>query len=147
MGVVGFGFSNLIGAQDFDDIYFDSSSSNSKDKKQVQQPVAENNVVEEYIPLEFKHFNCSRFINLEEKIIIISSKKYRYNELLDAQSKENTINVFKNYINRGTVKPFNDDETLFLLNKYNIEYDSTSAGLTLDKSEKLYTLKYVFTLL
>ena len=48
MGVVGFGFSNLIGAQDFDDIYFDSSSSNSKDKKQVQQPVAENNVVEEY---------------------------------------------------------------------------------------------------
>lgn len=106
-----------------------------------------NNVVEEYIPLEFKHFNCSRFINLEEKIVIISSKKYRYNELLDAQSKENTINVFKNYINRGTVKPFNDDETLFLLNKYNIEYDSTSAGLTLDKSEKLYTLKYVFTLL
>ena len=57
MGVVGFGFSNLIGAQDFDDIYFDSSSSNSKDKKQVQQPVAENNVVEEYAGRSFSGEN------------------------------------------------------------------------------------------
>ena len=37
--------------------------------------------------------------------------------------------------------------TSILINKYNIEYDSTPVGLTLDKSEKLYTLKYVFTLL
>ncbi len=105
-----------------------------------------NNIVGEYVPLEFKHFNCSRMINLEEKIIIISNKKYRYSELLDAQSTENTFKVFKNYINRGHINQFNDDEILFLINKYNIEYDSTPIGLTLDKSEKLYTLKYVFTL-
>lgn len=106
-----------------------------------------NNIVEEYTPLEFKHFNCSRMVNLEEKIIVVSNKKYRYKELLDAQSTQNTLNIFKNYINRGHINQFNDDEILFLINKYNIEYDSTPVGLTLDKSEKLYTLKYVFTLL
>lgn len=106
-----------------------------------------NNIVKEYVPLEFKHFNCSRMVNLEEKIIVVSNKKYRYKELLDAQSMENTIHIFKNYINRGHINQFNDDEILFLINKYNIEYDSTPIGLTLDKSEKLYTLKYVFTLL
>ena len=57
------------------------------------------------------------------------------------------IYIFKNYINRGHLNQFDDDEILFLINKYNIEYDSTPVGLTLDKSEKLYTLKYVFTLL
>lgn len=106
-----------------------------------------NNIVGEYVPLESKHFNCSRMVNLEEKIIIESNKKFRYKELLEAQSIENTIHIFKNYINRGHINQFNDNEILFLINKYNIEYDSTSVGLTLDKSEKLYTLKYVFTLL
>lgn len=106
-----------------------------------------NNIVEEYVPLEFKHFNCSRMVNLEEKITIVSNKKYRYNELLDVQSFAVTFDIFKNYINRGHINQFNDDEILFLINKYNIEYDSTPVGLTLDKSEKLYTLKYVFTLL
>ena len=106
-----------------------------------------NNIVGEYAPLEFKHFNNSRMVNLEEKIIVTSNKKYRYKELLDAQSMENTICIFKNYINRGHINQFDDDEILFLINKYNIEYDSTPVGLTLDKSEKLYTLKYVFTLL
>ena len=106
-----------------------------------------NNIIGEYIPLESKHFNCSRMVNLEEKIIVVSNKKYRYKELLDAQSMENTIYIFKNYINRGHINQYNDDEILFLINKYNIEYDSTPVGLTLDKSEKLYALKYVFTLL
>ena len=106
-----------------------------------------NNIVGEYTPLEFKHFNNSRMINLEEKIIVKSNKKYRYKELIDAQSMKNTIYIFKNYINRGHLNQFDDDEILFLINKYNIEYDSTPVGLTLDKSEKLYTLKYVFTLL
>lgn len=106
-----------------------------------------NNIIGEYIPLESKHFNCSRMVNLEEKIVVVSNKKYRYNELLDAQSTQTTLNIFKNYINRGHINQFNDDEILFLINKYNIEYDSTPVGLTLDKSEKLYTLKYVFTLL
>lgn len=106
-----------------------------------------NNVVGEYTPLELKHFNSSRMVNLEEKIIVTSNKKYRYKELLDAQSMGNTIYIFKNYINRGHINQFDDDEILFLINKYNIEYDSTPVGLTLDKSEKLYTLKYVFTLL
>lgn len=108
---------------------------------------AYNNIVQEYTPLEFKHFNCSRMVNLEENIIVVSNKKYRYKELLDAQSKQITLNIFKNYINRGHINQFNDDEILFLINKYKIEYDSTPVGLTLDKSEKLYTLKYVFTLL
>lgn len=106
-----------------------------------------NNVVEKYMPLEYKHFNCSRMINLEEKIIVVSNKKYKYKELLDAQSTQSTLNIFKNYINRGNINKFDDDEILFLINKYKIEYDSTPVSLTLDKSEKLYTLKYVFTLL
>ncbi len=56
-----------------------------------------NNIVGEYAPLEFKHFNNSRMVNLEEKVIVTSNKKYRYKELLDAQSVQNTIHIFKNY--------------------------------------------------
>ena len=77
-----------------------------------------NNIVGEYAPLEFKHFNNSRMVNLEEKIIVTSNKKYRYKELLDAQSMENTIYIFKNYINRGHINQFDNDEILFLINKY-----------------------------
>ena len=106
-----------------------------------------NNVVEEYLPLEYKHFNASKMVNLEEKIEIMSNKKYKYSELLEAQSDEVTLSIFKNYLNKGHINQFDDNDILFLINKYNVEYDSTPVGLTLNKSEKLYTLKYIFTLL
>lgn len=106
-----------------------------------------NNIVEEYLPLEYKHFNASKMVNLEEKIEIMSNKKYKYSELLEAQSDEVTLSIFKNYLNKGHINQFDDNDILFLINKYNVEYDSTPVGLTLNKSEKLYTLKYIFTLL
>ena len=106
-----------------------------------------NNVVEKYLPLEYKHFNASKMVNLEERFEIMSTKKYKYSELLEAQSDEVTRSIFKNYLNKGHINQFDDNDILFLINKYNVEYDSTPVGLTLDKSEKLYTLKYIFTLL
>ena len=41
---------------------------------------------------------------------------------------------------------FNDDEILFLINKYDIEYDSICIGLNINKNEKIYNLTYKFKL-
>ena len=106
-----------------------------------------NNKIDEYTPLEYKHYNVSRYINLEEYFEITISKKLKYSEILVRQSSDSTFEVFKNYINSNRLNKYDDDALLFLLNKYKVEYDTTSIGLNISKTEKLYSFKYKFTLL
>ena len=42
---------------------------------------------------------------------------------------------------------FDDNEILFLYNRYKVEYDTVCVGLNAVKTQKLYTLTYKFTLL
>lgn len=106
-----------------------------------------NNVVEEYIPIEYKHYNASCMIYLEPVIEIKASGKYTYNQLLAKQTSEETFNVFKNYINNTRNIKWDDTNLLFLLNKYKVEYDTVPVGLNIGKTDKLFTLTYRFKLL
>ena len=106
-----------------------------------------NNKTSEYVPIEYKHYNASIFVNLEEKFDIKETKNFLYSQLIEKQSKENTFNVFKNYINRRKNIQYSDDDLLFLYNKYKVEYDTVPVGLNIKKTEKIYSLTYRFTLL
>lgn len=106
-----------------------------------------NNVSYKYTPLEYKHFNMSKYINVEAEFFIRLDGKYKYHELHELESEEHTISVFAGYMNTGRVTKFTDDEILFLYRKYKVEYDTKSIGLDYSRTEKLYTLTYKFSLL
>lgn len=106
-----------------------------------------NNVDYKYTPLEYKHFNASKFINIEPSIKISLDGKYLYDELIDLQTNEYTIKVFAGYMNAGRAVKFDSNEILFLYKKYRVEYDSKSVGLNYNHTQKLYTLTYIFSLL
>lgn len=116
----------------------------SDDEKEIR---SFNNIDYKYTPLEYKHFNDSNFINLEDEIIIKLDGKFTYDELIDLETEEQTVLVFNNYQNTGRVTKFTDSEILFLYNKYKVEYDTKSIGLSFDRKEKLYSLSYKFSLL
>ena len=106
-----------------------------------------NNIDYKYTPLEYKHFNASKMINIEPSIILNLDGKYTYDELIKLQKDEIVIEKFKGYMNIGRVNKFDDNEILFLFNKYKVEYDSKSVGLNYNRTQKLYTLTYKFSLL
>lgn len=116
----------------------------SNDTKEVAHY---NNKVYEVEPVEYKHYNCNKLVNLKEQFKVATNKKWKYADLLEAQKKEAVVEVFRNYISKMSGRTFADYEVLFLLNKYNVSFDSVSVGLTLNKEEKLYSLTYVFDLL
>ena len=116
-------------------------SSNEKEIKSY------NNIDYKYTPLEYKHFNASKMINIEPSITLSLDGKYTYDELLELQKDEIVIEKFKGYMNIGRVNKFDDNEILFLFNKYKVEYDSKSVGLNYNRTQKLYTLTYKFSLL
>jgi hypothetical protein len=105
-----------------------------------------NNVIDTYTPIEYKYYDASKMINLETSIIVNSAKQYTYDSLLEAQSDKVTYNVFKTYIKR-ILSDINDDEILFLYNKYEKTYQTTVVGMSLDNTKKLYKLTYKFNLL
>lgn len=100
----------------------------------------------EYYPLEYKHFNDNKFINLEEEIEIFGGESLTYNELLALENDDIVLQKFKGYMLTNNKMNFDDDEILFLINKYDIEYDSICIGLNINKNEKIYNLTYKFKL-
>ena len=70
-----------------------------------------------------------------------------YDELREKETDEFVFKLFQKRLNGRIRKKFNDNETLFLLNKYAVSYDSVPAGLNMQHTEKLYTLTIVFDLL
>lgn len=100
-----------------------------------------------YTPIEYKHLNDNKLLNLPEYFKIPMKGKFEYNKLLELESEESTIEKFKNYVLSSKLNQFDDNEILFLYNKYKVEYDTTCIGLNAVKTQKLYTLTYKFTLL
>lgn len=100
----------------------------------------------DYTPLEYKYFNSNKLINLEEEISIPICKEALYDKILELETDEMVFNKFKEYILNRLKVTYNDDEILFLINKYNIEYDSCCVGLNLEKIDKIYSLTYKFKL-
>lgn len=106
-----------------------------------------NNVTSYYTPLEYKFYNDSVAVNLEPHFEIPIPGKMTYDELLNKESEELVFELFKKRLNGRSGKKYDDTETLFLLNKYKVSYNSTSVCLNMQYTEKLYTLTIVFDLL
>lgn len=105
-----------------------------------------NTPIAEYNKYEYKHYNCSKMINLEKYFEIELNEILPYSKLIEKESEEETINIFKSYITRF-INIQENDEILFLFKKYKVNYDTSVISVTLDGSEKTYKLKYKFTLL
>lgn len=105
-----------------------------------------NNVIYKYTPIEHKDYNRSEMINLPVSISIKANRPYAYHELMDAESETVCINVFKDYV--LSLREFNnDDQILFLYNKYGVSFKTNAIGVSFDNTEKIYTLEYKFNLL
>lgn len=105
-----------------------------------------NNVIYTYTPIEHKDYNRSEMINLPVSISIKANRPYAYHELMDAESDNVCINVFKDYV--SSLREFNnDDQILFLYNKYGVSFKTNAIGVSFDNTEKIYTLEYKFNLL
>lgn len=105
-----------------------------------------NNVIYTYTPIEHKDYNRSEMINLPVSISIKANRPYAYHELMDVESDNVCINVFKDYV--SSLREFNnDDQILFLYNKYRVSFKTSAIGVSFDNTEKIYTLEYKFNLL
>lgn len=105
-----------------------------------------NNVIYTYTPIEHKDYNRSEMVNLPLSISIKANRPYAYHELMDAESEAVCINIFKDYI--LSIREFNnDDQILFLYNKYGVSFKTSAIGVSFDNTEKIYTLEYKFNLL
>lgn len=105
-----------------------------------------NNVIYTYTPIEHKDYNRSEMINLPVSISIKANRPYAYHELMDAESESVCVNIFKDYV--SSIREFNnDDQLLFLYNKYGVSFKTNTIGVSFDNTEKIYTLEYKFNLL
>ena len=116
-----------------------SASADTVEKKSY------NNVTGTYTPTEYKFYNTSVYVNLEPHIEVKVPGKLTYSELLEKESQENVTSLFSGYMNSNG-HMFTTDETLFLLSKYTVSYDSVPVGLNMQQTEKLYRLTVVFDL-
>ena len=98
-------------------------------------------------PVEYKHFNSSKLINLPEEFELNEKGTFTYEQLIELEKDDYVLKKFKKYVLESKLNTYNDDEILFLFNRYKVEYDTVCIGLNAVKTQKLYTLTYKFTLL
>lgn len=96
---------------------------------------------------EYKHFNDNNLFMLENEFEYNDTKLYTYDELLKAESDEIVYKLFRNYIQkRHNNLTLEENEILFLFNKYNVTFKSNFVKFDMTLTNKLYTLKYIFSL-
>lgn len=106
-----------------------------------------NNSYTLFEPTEYKHLNDNKMINLEESFEIKEPGTYTYDELIPLEMHDYTLEKFRRYILADRLNQFNEDEILFLYNRYKIDYNTECIGLNAAKTEKIYKLTYKFKLL
>jgi hypothetical protein len=107
----------------------------------------DNTTYTEYTPIEYKHFNDNMLINLETEINIHVGDNLTINDIDTLCIEANIIDLFKKYINTDGKHNYNDNDILFLYNRYKVNSEYVGTGLNEQKTEKLYTLNHKFTLL
>lgn len=101
---------------------------------------------------EYKHFNDNLMWNLIPYFEIChENKTLTYEQLLDAETENNTFYYFKKYILNNSHYTFDESEIndimLFLFNKYTVNYISEPLKLNVFKNKRQYTLIYKFILM
>lgn len=98
--------------------------------------------------IEYKSFNDNQFFLMIPKFEIKFNKYFTYEEILEFEKNEKIIEYFTNYVQKFNINSkLEKNEILFLFNKYKVTFISNPIKLDLNKTKKLYTLKYIFTLL
>ena len=98
--------------------------------------------------IEYKSFNDNQFFLMIPKFEIKFNKYFTYEEILEFEKNEKIIGYFTNYVQKFNINSkLEKNEILFLFNKYKVTFISNPIKLDLNKTKKLYTLKYIFTLL
>lgn len=117
-----------------------------------------NNIIDYWVEPEYKHFNNSKYCLLPELIEIPIINEYTYQEVLKLSDNNIIYSKFYNYIKNRLNKTFKinhelyrkknitDEQILFLYNRYDSIITSKWIGLNKEKTEKLYTITYKYTL-
>lgn len=100
-------------------------------------------IIDKLSQYEYKHFNDNKLYILQPLLKIEYNGYLTYDELIEKESLEITIEHFKKCINN---KKIDNNEILFLFNKYKVSYLSEPVKLNIGKTQKLYKLIYNFTL-
>lgn len=100
-----------------------------------------------FTPFEYKYFDASKMLNTETQIKISIPNKLKYNELVERQTDEVTLNVFSKYLSKYGLKDSDGDLILFLYKKYSVQYDTVPVGVFADGKTKAYKMTYIFNLL
>lgn len=100
---------------------------------------------------EYKHFNDSHYYGLCDIMETSLDKYVTYDELSNEnnglETPEETLKQFKNCLKKyNRYSTYDENEILFLFNKYNVVYLSKPIKLNNISTEKLYSLIYKFTL-
>lgn len=122
-------------------LYKDKSSIWEHSKPRLYKNENEYELINE---TELKHFNDSRFINLEKEITINLGDRLLYSEVIEKEKPENVLKEFSAYIRQFL--DIDDSGILFLYNKYTIKYDSYPNGIDYSRLNKVYSLKLKFIL-
>jgi aspartyl-tRNA synthetase len=110
--------------------------------------VKDYNVIKSsFLPFEYKYFDASNLFNLETQIKVNVSQKLKYNQLIEYQSFEKTLEAFKKHITKFGIDSNNEELILFLYKKYSVQYDSVPVGVFATGNDKAYKMTYIFNLL
>jgi len=106
-----------------------------------------SNSYTEFEQIEEKSFNYNTYYLIPNNIEIIFNKKFTYNEILEYENDEVVQNEFIKYLDKKSNDKIEDIDTkLFLYNKYKVQFISEVVDTNHATNEKLYSLKYLFTL-
>lgn len=97
--------------------------------------------------IEEKSFNYSKYYFIPNYIEIQINKNMTYSELLEYENENIVKKYFIDYIDKNYINKIDDlDIKLFLYNKYNLQFVSEVVNQNMITNEKIYSLKYQFTL-
>lgn len=105
-----------------------------------------NNIVSSYLPLEYKYYNISKMMHLVPEFTYTLNKILNYQGILENETNDIVFKIFKDIILEYN-RILNNDELLFLYNKYSVEFIKTEYNNVYNANEKYYKLTYKFTLL
>jgi hypothetical protein len=106
-----------------------------------------NNIIGSFTPHEYKYYNNSKLRNLPTELTFTGKTLYIYSQIVEMESEENTIRIFKNLISKYIDSVEDNELILFLYKKYKKSYNATTKGTNIALTDKVYKLEYKFTLL
>lgn len=104
------------------------------------------NVIGKANALEQKHFNSSIIVYADKEMKCETNNLYHESELEYMESDEKKFEVFKKLYKGSNIDNMDDDQILFLYNRYKSLATSVPIRLNMEKTSKLYKIHYRYIL-